>query len=869
MLKKIANTFIAALIICSALATARAATLSPTLQARLGGLTDAASAGTLIVSFNTTNGLNASHLNILRGLGIKGGYTLPQLGMVVVAPTAGQVRALAANSAVRSIWTNDPLYYYMNQARVLAGVDRLRSDSALTTLNGGLPVSGKGDFSVVINDSGIDATHDDLKFGTHVVQNVQVLTDSDTENSVILLPELDGFFILLTVENVPNTDTHVGHGTHCAGIVGGSGQRSGGRYAGVAPGAKLIGTGSGAGLFILNALGGYEWSLANQFLYNIRVISNSWGSSGAFNPDNPINIATKDAYDRNIITVIAAGNDGPAPDTHNPYAKAPWVISVGAGTKEGGLAGFSSRGTSRAQRLANSDPNDDYDAPTVVAPGTGREFDSNSAKFSAAVVSTRSSSNVVANGLTDDTELDAAYLPFYTQISGTSMATPFVSGTVALMLDADPTLNPDEVKQILQQTASQMPGYDEYQVGAGYINSHAAVDKVFNRSKGYGSFTGATDTRSYNATYTTTNDPLKTFTVNYTPQTPGPQATNTNAYRFNVSDDLGVLDVRINFGTNAATRETGNSLGLALYPPGCVPLASDPQGVPPCAYNSGLALPALDAPSRRIVVQNPAPGQWVAEVRGVRGLASAPQASSPVGIAVPERVDGTIRRSVFTLQSVPDIGGLSAEQQKQIRQAVVYRLMDLYSDGTFRPDQAVTRGDFARLLMWNTPLRQSLGATPKFADVSGDLAAIAEAATAKGSTLRDWNFVPAGLMSYSGNSFNPGGLITRVDLAVAFIRALGLDSEARALAGTTVKAKDSDGQTKPVLDNAEIPSELRGYVQIAIDKGFLEFSVTSVQQTPTGFMAIPGPKVNPNGTVTRAQMAAKLNAFAKSFSTGN
>ena len=864
MLKRIFTTLIATLIICSAF-EAQAAKVSPTLQAQLGGLADSVSVGTVIISFNSTNGLSASHLNALRAVGITRGYTLPQLGMVVTSATAGQVRALASNAAVRSVWSNDPLYYFMNQARVLAGVDRVRTDATLNRLNGGLPVSGKGDFSVVINDSGIDATHDDLKLGTHVIQNVQVVTDTDSNNAVIYLPELDGFFTLVTVENVPNTDTHVGHGTHCAGIVGGSGQRSGGIYSGVAPGAKLIGTGSGAGLFILNALGGYEWSLANQFLYNIRIISNSWGSSGAFDPDNPVNIATKEAYERNIITLLAAGNDGPAPDTHNPYAKAPWVISVAAGTKEGGLAGFSSRGTSKAQRLADSDPNNDYDAPTITAPGTGREFAGNSGKFTSDIVSTRSSSNVVANGLTADTEIQTAYLPFYTQISGTSMATPFAAGTVALMLDADPTLTPDEVKQILQQTASQMPNYDEYQVGAGYINAYAAVDKVFNRSKAYGSFTGATDTRSYNAQYTSTNDPEKTFTINYTPQSPGPQATNTNTYRFNVVDAFGVLDVQIDFGTNPATNEAGNSMGLALYPPGCLPLASDPQGVPPCAYNSGLALPVLDSPSRRIVVKNPAAGQWVAEVRGVRGLADAPQASSPVGIAVPERVDGKINRAVFTLQSVADIGGLTAEQQRQIRQAVLYRAMDLFSDGTFRPDVTITREDFARLLVTNTPLRQSLGATPKFSDVSGDLAAIAEAVTAKGSTLRDWNFGPQGLMNYSGNSFNPSSTIGRIDLAVAFVRALGLDAEAKALANSNVT---SGGQT--VTDNAQIPADLRGYVQIAIDKGFLEVYPAEVRQIGPGqFQVLPGPRVEPNGTITRAAMAAKLNLFAQRFMTGN
>jgi serine protease AprX len=866
MTKRIFTTLIAALFICVVVNHATsAATLSPSLQSQVGSLADSTSAGTVIVSFNTTTGLNDSHLNVLRAVGITRGYSLPQLGMVATVATVGQVRALASNGAVRSVWSNDQLYYYMSQARVLAGVDRLRTDAALTARNGGLPVSGQGNFSVVINDSGIDATHNDLKLGPHVIQNVQIVTDTDSNNSVIALPELDGFFTLTTVENLPNTDTHVGHGTHCAGIVGGSGQQSGGLYAGVAPGAKLIGTGSGAGLFILNALGGYQWSLANQFVYNIRVISNSWGSSGAFNPDNPINIATKDAYDRNIISVFAAGNDGPGPDTHNPYAKAPWVISVGAGTKEGGLAGFSSRGTPKAERLADGDPNNDYDAPTIVAPGTGREFAINSGKFTSDIVSTRSASNVVANGADADLEIAPAYLPYYTQISGTSMATPFAAGTVALMLDADPTLNPDEVKQILQETASQMPGYDEYQVGAGYINSHAAVDKVFNRSKSYGSYSGATDLRSFNAQYTTSSDPEQTFTINYTPQTPGPQPSNTNTYRFDVNEGFGVLDVAIDFGNNVVTDEFGNSMGLALYPPGCVPLASDPQGVPPCAYNSGLTLPALDSPRRRVVVKNPAPGQWVAEVRGLRGLAAVPQASSPVGIAVPERVDGTINRTTFTLQNIADISGHAAESQ--IQNVVINRQMDIFSDGLFHPDANVTREDFVRLLVLNTPLRQSLGATPKFSDVSGELAAIAEAATAKGSNLRDWNFVPAGMVSASGATFNPTGNISRLDLAVALVRALGLDAEAKAKAGTPVTVTYS-GQTLTLTDNADIPSALRGYVQIALDKGILQAYFT-LEQGPFDLQPTLKVRVKPNDPTTRAWMAYALDHYRTRFVVGN
>jgi serine protease AprX len=434
---------------------------------------------------------------------------------------------------------------------------------------------------------------------------------------------------------------------------------------------------------------------------------------------------------------------------------------------------------------------------------------------------------------------------------------------VALLLDADATLNPDEVKQIIQQTASQMPGYDEYQVGAGYVNVYAAVDKVFNRSKTYGSFTGATDTRSFNAQYSSASDAQQNFTINYTPQSPGPQSSNTNTFRFDVAEGFGILDVAINFGNNAATNQVGNSMGLALYPPGCLPSSDDPQGVPSCAYNSGLTLPVLDSTRRRVVVKNPAPGQWTAEVRGLRGLASVPEASSPVGLAVPERVDGTVNRTTFTLQSIADISGHAAE--KQIQNAVINRQMDIFTDGLFHPDASVTREDFARLLVLNTPLRQSLGSAPKFTDISGDLAAIAEAATAKGSNLRDWNFGPAGLMSATGSIFNPAGNISRLDLAVALVRALGLDAEAKAKSGSTVTVSYS-GQTLNVVDNADIPPAMRGYVQIALDKGILQAYFT-LEQGPFDLQPTLKARVKPNDPTTRAWLAFALDHYMQHFVT--
>src|SRR5205085_9008257 len=131
-----------------------AARLSPTLQTTLASAANTASVGVVIVSFNTNTGLNDTHLSILRGVGLTKGIRLNRLGMVAMPATAGQVRALSGNSAVRSIWSNDRLYYFMNQARMLAGVDRMRQESQFTLANRGLPVSSLGTAAVRLQDSG-------------------------------------------------------------------------------------------------------------------------------------------------------------------------------------------------------------------------------------------------------------------------------------------------------------------------------------------------------------------------------------------------------------------------------------------------------------------------------------------------------------------------------------------------------------------------------------------------------------------------------------------------------------------------------------------------------------------------------------------
>jgi serine protease AprX len=431
-----------------------------------------------------------------------------------------------------------------------------------------------------------------------------------------------------------------------------------------------------------------------------------------------------------------------------------------------------------------------------------------------------------------------------------------------LMIDADPTLSNDpdlmtdplnrmdDFKRILTSTATRMPGREDYEVGAGYINTYAAVDKVLNRSKEYGSFVNPT----FNAGISNTAE-SEPFSVAFNPAaTPGPDSPNTK--KFNVAAGTDVIDVFANVRFQGQT----NPVGVLLHAP---------NGT---TYSSGVGLPVLNAPTRQVVVKNPQPGQWTLEVRGVRGLTTS-GVSTPLlptaGVAPPSTVTGTIiKKDVSISPMITDIDG--HEAQSEIELALISRRIDSFADGSFRPNDEVTREDFARSLALNVPLRQSLGTTPKFADVTSGFAPLAEAITSEGSTLRDFYTAESssasdGLMSADG-SFNPGGTVSRLDLAVAFVRALGLDAEARAKANTPV-VDPTSGQ--PIIENSEIPGNLRGYVQIAIDKGFLEVYQASVEQTPNGFVARPGPRVEPNASVTRASLAAKLNLFAQRFVAGN
>ena len=262
----------------------------------------------------------------------------------------------------------------------------MRADAKLTKRNGNLPVAGHG-VTVLVNDSGIDGGHLDHRFGPHLVQNVEAATNLHAVSE--LAP-------VTYVENVENTDATGGHGTHVAGIVGATGVRSNGKYEGVAPGAKLVGYGSGAGLAILDVIGGFDYAIANRDRYGIDVITNSWGdtddSCTAVDPNHPVTRATYDTYKAGIVVVFSAGNSGPDPCTiSGNYKKAPWVISVAAGDKDRALTDFSSRGTAGVGGSFTLDGKTWTweDRPTLTAPGN-------------LIISTRAISPIGVLGTPDD-----------------------------------------------------------------------------------------------------------------------------------------------------------------------------------------------------------------------------------------------------------------------------------------------------------------------------------------------------------------------------------------------------------------------------------------------------------------------------------
>ena len=285
--------------------------------------------------------------------------------------------------------------------------------------------TGDDDIVVAVLDSGVDYTHSDLQ------NNIWVRPDNIKQyedRHLGLIEDLHGYN---AVENTGDPMDENGHGTHCAGIIGAEGGNEIG-ISGVNWKVKIM------PLKFMNA-GGFGTSkdaieAINYVIdrkragVNVRVISASWGTSM---PSRALEEAIRKAHEAGILFVAASGNDGANTD-HFPQYPAGYdlgnLISVAALNRKDELASFSNYGAKRVH---------------LAAPGA----------------------NILSTWLGDD----------YEEHSGTSMATPMVSGIAALVLSKRPQLSVDELRSTLLKSVDKIPHLDGKVSTGGRISAARAV----------------------------------------------------------------------------------------------------------------------------------------------------------------------------------------------------------------------------------------------------------------------------------------------------------------------------------------------------------------------------------------------------------
>ncbi len=361
----------------------------------------------VVVQFE--DGVFSDDLKVVSDLGLDNVHQYTVVPALWLRGRASAIERLAGYDRVRWMEFNEQLEYLMDETTNVINATRTWYSTIEGSLWGAQGITGKG-VTVVVLDSGIDAGHPDLDYGTKTIRNLK----SDTGTG----PWYE----------VENGDTSSGHGTHVAGTVAGNGDASAGQRRGVAPGANLIGLSAGETLFITGGLGGLDWtyehSRPGNNPYNIRVCTNSWGGGGGqYDPQDAISQAINGlVYENNVAVSFAAGNSGGEGNDiqASNYGNTPAAICVAASTRDGfGITDFSSKG--------QWDWVDTW--PDIAAPG--ENIQSTAAR--------RTIISLLARG--------ADANPYYFPISGTSMATPHVAGAVALLFQAAPSLRVSEVPQ--------------------------------------------------------------------------------------------------------------------------------------------------------------------------------------------------------------------------------------------------------------------------------------------------------------------------------------------------------------------------------------------------------------------------------------
>ncbi len=241
----------------------------------------------------------------------------------------------------------------------------------------------------------------------------------------------------------------MGHGTMVAGLIAGQGVESHGDIKGIAPGVDLIGAKIGK---VSEGITALQWAIENKDKYNIRVINISMGDKpSSFVHGDPWVKAVEKAVDAGIAVVVAAGNEGPDSSTITTPGTAGKAITVGAlddrqtvAFGDDDVAELSSRGPTKSG----------LHKPDVLAPGVN-------------IIST-----LAENSFMDSRNVHSEYVIQ----SGSSLATPLVSGLCALLLQANPDLGVQDLKDIIGKTARPVAGRGVDDQGGGAIDPGRAVE---------------------------------------------------------------------------------------------------------------------------------------------------------------------------------------------------------------------------------------------------------------------------------------------------------------------------------------------------------------------------------------------------------
>ena len=728
--------------------------VDPELAVRLNEATDDSNINAVIVFHRSVTDADIGQLN---EIGIQGGTRFRVLPAVYVTATRAQLMAASRLSQVRSLYGNRTLNFNSDSYFNITGLPRAVLDSDLRGENGGLPYSGRN-VTVAVLDTGLNAGHPDLN--GKVVQNVK-LVDLQSVPGTFSYP--------LPVENQVNTDLASGHGTVVGGIIGGTGSASNGRFAGVAPNARLLGLSAGEASLAF-VLSGFDYLLDRGPSYGVRVVNCSFSAATVYDPNDPVNVATKLLAGRGVNVVFSAGNSGAGNGTMNPYAVAPWVVSVGATDQNGVLSDYSSRGNF----------GDPLQHPSLVAPGTNIIGPRN-------VVGT---TGITGIGGADAQRLSPSELPYYTTATGTSFSAPQVAGAIALMLEANPNLTPVEIKDILSRTATPLPKYFFHEAGAGMLNTHAAVLEAAFPERHLGDFRSILPRNSIRFTTRT----VQTFEQVVFP--------NTTA-----STDISIPANTVQATMSIAWGLGPNDLGLKTY--------SSANSL--LGQSNNLNLPGITGLREKVVLRSPAQQTVRADVRHTTTAGTQ------------QRIFGSVEITQVQYPALADLSSLPPDLATQAQMSLITNLL-LPEGQKFRPYGTVTRGEFAEAFVRGGRVPQYVGSTPMFQDVhdrytrssvesvqanpdgrlifdaanagrfypysptSKLVAAVAYVKAAKLDhlaanaalplTVADASTIPSawsgyvavaldrGFISLDGNSVNPNRSITRIEFAIAMNRLI-------------------------------------------------------------------------------------------------